>query len=86
MVDFTYRYNRVFFESHQRAEAHALFAAASREIGGRPEPIEISNLKARDLWRALGTDRTRKVTLSQSLNGKWSVSMENIDAPVFGAR
>ena len=86
MVDFTYRYNRAFFDGHQRAEAHALFAAASREIGGRPEPIESIGLKACDLWRSLGADRTRKVTLSQSLNGKWSVSMENFDAPVFGAR
>lgn len=81
-VDFTYRWNRVFFDKNDFGSANALFNAAGEAIDGKPVSVELNELGVGDWFRAFGRDGTRTVVLGRSLNAKWYVSMNNIDAPV----
>ena len=76
-IDFTNRYNSVFFPPEQLGHASALFTAACEALTESTcNGIEIR------YWRAIPRDPDdgRKVTFGRSMNGNWYVSMENVDA------
>jgi len=88
-IDFTNRYNRVFFTPEQLGHASALFTAACEALTESTcNGIEIrheddsASKEVGDLWRAIPRDPDdgRKVTLGRSMNGNCYVSMENVDA------
>lgn len=85
-IDFTYRYNTVFFSKDDHYSAIGLYNAASESIDGSYVFSKPNELGIGIYFRACGSDGARSVSLGRSLNGRWYVSMNNIDAPLKDER